>query len=235
MPPTSIDGTDITGATIDGTDVQEITVDGDTVFTAAPQVPTSGLLHQWDWSAQSSTTSLVEDLEGSADLTGTFNGFGTINGKQAGNFDTNDIFQTTAITSFNSNRLIATVFQFDPTIRTNASQSIWDDDNNSFAFFEFNSEYFFQKSSQIKGGTVNSSPHIGVVEVDPTSTIRIDGTVVASGNPGSNTMDVFRVGLSRFGNIPLFGQIGEILMYNLSSANVSDIESYLSEKWSITI
>jgi outer membrane protein assembly factor BamB len=34
MPPTSIDGTDITGATIDGTDVQEITVDGDTVFSA---------------------------------------------------------------------------------------------------------------------------------------------------------------------------------------------------------
>jgi len=34
MPPTSIDGTDITGATIDGSDVQEITVDGQTVFTA---------------------------------------------------------------------------------------------------------------------------------------------------------------------------------------------------------
>jgi len=34
MIPTSIDGTDITGATIDGTDVQEITVDGDTVFSA---------------------------------------------------------------------------------------------------------------------------------------------------------------------------------------------------------
>jgi len=34
IPPTSIDGTDITGATIDGQDVQEITVDGDTVFEA---------------------------------------------------------------------------------------------------------------------------------------------------------------------------------------------------------
>jgi len=34
MPPTSIDGTDITGATIDGTDVTEITVDGQTVFTS---------------------------------------------------------------------------------------------------------------------------------------------------------------------------------------------------------
>jgi hypothetical protein len=33
-PPTSIDGTDITGATIDGQDVQEITVDGQTVFVA---------------------------------------------------------------------------------------------------------------------------------------------------------------------------------------------------------
>jgi len=38
IPPTSIDGTDITGATIDGTDVQEITVDGQTVFTAGPPV-----------------------------------------------------------------------------------------------------------------------------------------------------------------------------------------------------
>jgi len=36
MPPTSIDGTDITGATIDGTEVQEITVDGQTVFSAGP-------------------------------------------------------------------------------------------------------------------------------------------------------------------------------------------------------
>jgi len=38
MPPTSIDGTDITGATIDGTDVQEITVDGQTVFGADKNV-----------------------------------------------------------------------------------------------------------------------------------------------------------------------------------------------------
>jgi len=36
MIPTSIDGTDITGATIDGTDVQEITVDGNVVFSAGP-------------------------------------------------------------------------------------------------------------------------------------------------------------------------------------------------------
>jgi len=39
MIPTSIDGTDITGATIDGTDVQEITVDGQTVFSAGANLP----------------------------------------------------------------------------------------------------------------------------------------------------------------------------------------------------
>jgi len=33
-PPTSIDGTDITGATIDGQQVEEITIDGQTVFSA---------------------------------------------------------------------------------------------------------------------------------------------------------------------------------------------------------
>jgi hypothetical protein len=33
-PPTSIDATEITGATIDGQDVEEITVDGDVVFSA---------------------------------------------------------------------------------------------------------------------------------------------------------------------------------------------------------
>jgi len=51
MPPTSIDGTDITGATIDGTDVTEITVDGDTVFTAGPDIRDVGMfqnpIYQW--------------------------------------------------------------------------------------------------------------------------------------------------------------------------------------------
>jgi len=47
MPPTSIDGTDITGATIDGTDVQEITVDGQTVFTAATRPVAYSNLVAW--------------------------------------------------------------------------------------------------------------------------------------------------------------------------------------------
>jgi len=69
MPPTSIDGTDITGATIDGTDVQEITVDGQTVFTAVPPLPGSAV-HQWKFDEGSGTT--ATDSIGSND--GTING-----------------------------------------------------------------------------------------------------------------------------------------------------------------
>jgi len=50
MPPTSIDGTDITGATIDGQDVTEITVDGQTVFGAVP--PLSPTLRALDEQTQ---------------------------------------------------------------------------------------------------------------------------------------------------------------------------------------
>jgi len=65
IPPTSIDGTDITGATIDGTDVQEITVDGQTVFTAVPDLPASAD-HQWLGDEGTGTT--VNDVIGSKNL-----------------------------------------------------------------------------------------------------------------------------------------------------------------------
>jgi len=66
IPPTSIDGTDITGATIDGTDVQEITVDGQTVFTAVPPPPQFAI-HQWKMDEGTGTT--VADSIGSLDAT----------------------------------------------------------------------------------------------------------------------------------------------------------------------
>jgi hypothetical protein len=62
-PPTSIDGTDITGATIDGQDVQEITIDGQTVFTAAVGPPSE----QNRWPIKENSFPL-ENTVGTADL-----------------------------------------------------------------------------------------------------------------------------------------------------------------------
>ena len=76
IPPTSIDGTDITGATIDGTDVQEITVDGDVVFSAAPSnlpVAYSNMVGWWPFDATTYGGSNLDDvtakISGSADST----------------------------------------------------------------------------------------------------------------------------------------------------------------------
>jgi len=56
-PPTSIDGSDITGATIDGQEVQEITIDGQIVFQARPPIPGS-LVSEWFNNEGTGTTSL---------------------------------------------------------------------------------------------------------------------------------------------------------------------------------
>jgi len=64
IPPTSIDGTDITGATIDGTDVQEITVDGQTVFSASLDVTQDfedGNVN--DWVGINGTTTSIDSTE----------------------------------------------------------------------------------------------------------------------------------------------------------------------------
>jgi len=63
MPPISIDGTDITGATIDGTDVQEITVDGQTVFTAETlPVAYSNLVAWWPFDSSFYGGSNADDV-----------------------------------------------------------------------------------------------------------------------------------------------------------------------------
>jgi len=90
IPPTSIDGTDITGATIDGTDVTEITVDGDTVFTAGPDIPVGGV-SRWTFNNADISNNTLNDFWGSND--GTIEGMTTTTGiypydsGEAGNFD----------------------------------------------------------------------------------------------------------------------------------------------------
>ena len=68
MIPTSIDGTDITGATIDGTDVTEITVDGDVVFSAGPTL-SPNLKHYWTFDNADVSGNNVFDTVGNIDGT----------------------------------------------------------------------------------------------------------------------------------------------------------------------
>jgi len=95
MIPTSIDGTDITGATIDGTDVTEITVDGQTVFGAVP----GSLIAHYTFDDADTSGSTAKDVVGGFD--GTINGSVTtgVTGKFGEAYDIgfggNDNVQTT--------------------------------------------------------------------------------------------------------------------------------------------
>jgi hypothetical protein len=108
MPPTSIDGTDITGATIDGTDVQEITVDGQSVFTAVPPSPgfvaennlvayyelqtnTNDLTAGAAWAADPTDYSLTNN---GGDFSGTFQ-----NGDSCARLDSSENFSNTQVAS----------------------------------------------------------------------------------------------------------------------------------------
>jgi len=121
MIPTSIDGTDITGATIDGTDVTEITVDGQTVFSAQTlPVAYSNLVAWYPFDSATYGGSNADDVTaiigGSGDDTaynGTVNGatyqssggVTDINaGANSGGFDldgSNDLSEITNMDNFN--------------------------------------------------------------------------------------------------------------------------------------
>jgi len=244
IPPTSIDGTDITGATIDGTDVQEITVDGDVVFSAN-QTPQAGLLHQWDFSAASTTTSFVEDLAGSVDLN-SGNGFtnlsNTINGLQVGLFDgVDDYFKEIYTLNQPYERYIVLQLQ---SYNTDSSIILGGASEISSLFTNKsgnqNTGIFAGVLLQYNTDLNLSQNYLMTARYDGSSSfIRENGVQKVSGNTGSNNAGGIVVGNQIFfpsdRSTNMF--VGEILEYDPSSTgfSTSDVENYLSSKWGISI
>jgi len=241
MPPTSIDGTDITGATIDGTDVTEITVDGDTVFTAAPQVPTNGLLHQWDFNDAGTTTTFLPDLVGGEDMTGSIAGLDTINGLQSGDFDgSSSEFQTSPniFSTALNNHAIYTVFEFD-TLSSDATV-VGSVNPGNTPNFAAQGDFKINIGSNLRDGPEDTNPHIGRIRFQPDniSTLEVSGSPSVSGNVGSRYPFDLALGYYGASNIRYMdGSIGECLIYDHTASGYSatDVKNYLSSKWSISI
>jgi len=251
MPPTSIDGTDITGATIDGQDVQEITVDGQTVFTAATPLPTAGLLHRYDASELTGETdgqnvNTLPDLQGSNDLsrTGTVQyATNAINGLPAlRTFSDGDGIMTGGSVlsqpfavwyaydfisdSSNDEQIFANASGFDVSVRPgrNGNNQMW------------------AGSSNLDAGSKILGEQVAGWEFDGSSSAIYDGTTqLVSGNPGSNGTPggfiLFNRRRSAGNNFALNAFFGEILIYDMSNAGYSetDVANYLGDKWGITV
>jgi len=198
MPPTSIDGTDITGATIDGTDVQEITGAGQTVFSAGPVQPPSGV-SRWTLDNADTIGTTVKDVWGNND--GTNNGATTgINGpsdtyetNEAYFFDGDDEVDCGIINEvIGSSELtlaawmnIKNIVDFNSVIAVHANN----DDNWGFFVQDSPNRLFFkveQNGVNVEGDSFNFNFNewyhfVGVFDTN-TSLLYVDGTL-----PGSST------------------------------------------------
>jgi hypothetical protein len=246
-PPTSIDGTDITGATIDGQEVQEITVDGDIVFTAGPELPNPGNLQlridARDDGRSAAAITTIPDLQNNFDLSGDASLSDTgpeglrsysFDGTQQMGVDFTELTQP--ITQ-------AFLFQLQEGTSLSANKEITDANSGAagsrpgtFAKGQGDQWAYFAGSAGIDSNvTIDENTHIMTVVFDgPNSFMRLDGTKIASGDGGSATLNGFKIA-ERVDNVDNSDiEFVEVLLYTVDeSSNISDIEVYLDRDTNI--
>jgi len=243
IPPTSIDGTDITGATIDGTDVQEITVDGQTVFSAVPNVPSSAnLVFHLDASQESlsnnQTTTTITDFSGNNnDVTGDSVTYKTnqINGLPAFDFNEDILDNTMSLSSPIVVGIVVKTTANNQQQRLIGSKTSLTDLRIQFDTGEFTNYYLLiSNSSRLEYfATPPLNTYISLVFVadGSNSGIYVDGILELSGTTAAGSYDALSVG-STDGTAfrGIVGSVAEILVYD-TSINISDLNNYLSSKY----
>lgn len=101
--------------------------------------------------------------------------------------------------------------------------------NNNFTIFAGNAE--------IEDGSADTNPHIISTLFDGSnSSVSKDGGTSSTGNAGSNSLDGFTVGSDNDQSSDSSVFVSEILIYPQDKSGIqSDVESYLADKWGITL
>jgi len=242
MIPTSIDGTDITGATIDGTDVQEITVDGQTVFTAVEEPPNTATLwldaSQESFSNNQAVTTWTDQL-GNGDFTSdsvagdpTFE-TNEVNGKPALFFE-DDILAG----SRSGVREVWAVYKIPDVTDNNDGKLmnlIGDIRNGRVIRTEVNgiSEW------RGEGGSVDNDDWATTeVEINGINTVSIQENAYEIGRFVGNAQTLSDIGYNRRTADRYFtGYIAEFLIHDsvLTSTQIANEETRLGNKYNITI
>lgn len=239
---------DGTGLSVPG--VKQVrTGDGRVLFDAEPAIPDSGDLHaHYDASALSlsdgqSVSTWGDETGNGYDLTaGAAPTYRTsiINGNPVVRFDGVDDYLSVDFTALPQPNTIYIVAQL-PTADGSQDDSFYDSNEGSIP-----NQHLYRNNvgtwnafagSQLNDGSIDSNAHIHGVKWDGVNTtIRIDGTEVVSGDAGGQSLDGLIMGANAI--IGAFAEmdIGEMLIYPSDKSSIqSDIETYLSNKWGITI
>jgi len=232
MIPTSIDGTDITGATIDGTDVQEITVDGDVVFSGGPSnlpLAYSNLVAWYPFDSATYGGSNADDVTaiigGSGDDTaydGTVNGASyqssngvtDINaGANSGAYDFDGSNDAIAITNPMDNfNEITFCFWIEPDGQTDSAPFIFSDNNVAEAHIKDNSDMRWIFDEDGSGGTFDDQNVVSLNGGYQWFGFTIDssqnGQAYHDGQPTTS-----------FTSVPILDGTGNMLLGDRSSSN----------------
>jgi len=244
--------------TPDGSEVSEIVLpdgstasevigpDGNVVFQAGPNIPDSGDLHaQYSFDQYSSgTTSGFPDLSGNGyDLVnGSITGVSaSINGVQAGEFNGSEKVHTDSFTAVSQPYTAFVVSNLQP--KTDGITSLINlagsermelrYDNRDFVGAEWRLDS--ENAGAVGGGSDTSLKLHTIVFDGSNSIVRQGGSQTISGEVSGESMD--RIDVGGFSNSEWQDAIGDVLVYpdRRSSSQISDVESYLGDKWGITI
>ncbi len=166
----------------------------------------------------------------------TFNESG-INTNPSLSFDGVDDYLNTALSTQNVPNTIASVVSLDTT--GSFYQYLYDGSNADEQSLQQtnNGEWAYGAGTRSPDGPTDTQPHVFTALYNGSnSVLRIDGTEVHSGSAGTEALNGFEVGRRPDGQFYADAQLGEILIYpSDKSASFSDIESYLADKWGITL
>lgn len=214
-----------------------VTISNGVLTLVDVSAPTEGLLHQYDWSASGTTTTTVPDQEGTADLTGSFTDLtGSINGVQAGTFDGTDDAVDASYSG--STQPLERFIVLAPNSATGTQVFLEGTSANFQTYINAFDNWSMNAGSTVEDNAADTNPHIITSAFNGASSVlRVDGTQVASGDAGTNDPGGMTVGKRRSNENYFNGLVGEVLEYdpNASGYSRTDVESYLSSKWGITV
>ena len=160
----------------------------------------------------------------------------TLNGLNVLDFDGNDLLQSG---NFSSALTARTIFGVAVSDQTASIAYVVDGNvlNNRSAVGISGAGYRLYQGIGINAGTSDTSSHIYRAVFDATDTLHIDGVSTISGDAGSESMTGATIGAAPSGVLPWDGTIAEVIVIDgtLTAGEISLTESYLANKWGITL
>ena len=162
----------------------------------------------------------------------------TLNSLNVIDFGGNDYMQVAFGTTYTQPNTVFLVGQFD----TGLSVTMFDGDDatnrNLFSYSSTEPAWRMFAGSSVTGGTADSNAHVfRLVYNGASSTGHVDAVATISGNPGGASIDGCTVGSNYAGTFNLDGFIAEVIVVDgtLTAGQIADTESYLANKWGITL